>query len=62
MKIQYLIKKIPCLDFWNHMVSKAKHLCKKIISVSKVWKRRKKTQPLERVLIGKEIKLPGKCL
>lgn len=42
MKIQYLIKKIPCLDSWNHMVSKAKHLCKKIISVSKVWKRRKK--------------------
>lgn len=25
MKIQYLIKKIPCLDFWNHMISKAKH-------------------------------------
>lgn len=25
MKIQYLIKKIPCLDSWNHMISKAKH-------------------------------------
>lgn len=41
VKTQYLIKKIPCLDSWNHMISKAKHLCKKITSASEVWKRRK---------------------
>lgn len=37
------------------MISKAKHLCKKITSVSKGEK-----NPNLRVLIGKEIKMPGK--
>lgn len=49
MKIQYLIKKIPCLDFWNHMISKAKHQFKfkkkkkkRISFVCREWKRKKK--------------------
>lgn len=65
MKIQYLIKKIPCLDFWNHMISKAKHQFKfkkkkkkRISFVCREWKRKKKT--CKKVLVGKEIKMPVK--
>lgn len=32
VKIQHLIKKIPCLDSWNNMISKAKHRCIKKIN------------------------------
>lgn len=64
MKIQYLIKKIPCLDFWNHMISRAKHQFK-------LKKKKKKNQfcmqgmeeekkTCKKVLVGKEIKMPVK--
>lgn len=42
------------------MVWKAKHLCKKNLFCIQGVEKDKKTQLLERVLIGKEIKVPGK--
>lgn len=56
MRMQHLIKKIPCLDSWNHMISKAKHRYIKKINfcIPGVEKKNMK------ILIGKEIKIPGK--